>query len=205
VRSLTRGFGDGDAFGLGKELGIKRDLAVAACTRTFLLCCPPYVHEQRKFIGAIVEERKPGPAHVEEGCNGLLLLKIETIGGQAHQTRRRCYMAKLAIWAEVQAKPGKEKEVEGFLKSAQPLAEREGGTLTWYAVQIGPGKYGIFDTFADENGREAHLTGEIAKALMAKANELFPSRRRFTRLTYWRRRGRARRRLHTARSQPCTA
>ena len=82
-------------------------------------------------------------------------------------------MAKLAIWAEVQAKPGKEKEVEGFLKSAQPLAEREGGTLTWYAVQIGPGKYGIFDTFADEKGREAHLTGEIAKALMAKANELF--------------------------------
>jgi quinol monooxygenase YgiN len=82
-------------------------------------------------------------------------------------------MAKLAIWAEVQAKPGKEKEVEGFLKSAQPLAEREGGTLTWYAVQIGPGKYGIFDTFADENGRQAHLTGEIAKALMAKANELF--------------------------------
>jgi quinol monooxygenase YgiN len=82
-------------------------------------------------------------------------------------------MAKLAIWAEVQAKPGKEKEVEGFLKSAQPLAEREVGTLTWYAVQIGQGKYGIFDTFADENGREAHLTGEIAKALMAKANELF--------------------------------
>ena len=68
-------------------------------------------------------------------------------------------MAKLAIWAEVQAKPGKEKEVEGFLKSAQPLAEREGGTLTWYAVQIGPGKYGIFDTFADEKGRFAVTLG----------------------------------------------
>src|ERR1700739_701191 len=99
--------------------------------------------------------------------------KTETIGGKAHPMGRRCYMAKLAIWAEVQAKAGKEKEVEAFLKSAQPLAEREGGTLTWYAVQTGPGKYGIFDTFADESGREAHLTGEIAKALIPKANELF--------------------------------
>lgn len=82
-------------------------------------------------------------------------------------------MAKLALWAEMQAKPGKEKEVEAFLKSAQPLAEKEEATLTWYAVQIGPGRYGIFDTFAEEKGREAHLTGEIAKALMARANELF--------------------------------
>src|SRR3954471_5818325 len=81
-------------------------------------------------------------------------------------------MSKLAIWAQLEAKPGKEKEVEEFLKSAQPLAEREEGTLTWYAVKLGPGKYAIFDTFADENGRNAHLNGEIAKALMAKASEL---------------------------------
>jgi quinol monooxygenase YgiN len=82
-------------------------------------------------------------------------------------------MSKLAIWAQLEAKAGKEKEVEEFLKSAQPLAEREAGTLTWYAIKMGPGKYGIFDTFADENGRNAHLNGEIAKALMAKASELF--------------------------------
>jgi quinol monooxygenase YgiN len=81
-------------------------------------------------------------------------------------------MGKVAIWAQLEAKPGKEKEVEEFLKSAQPLAEREEGTLTWYAVKLGPGKYAIFDTFADENGRNAHLNGEIAKALMAKANDL---------------------------------
>jgi quinol monooxygenase YgiN len=68
---------------------------------------------------------------------------------------------------------GKEKEVEEFLKSAQPLAERESGTLSWYAIKMGPGKYGIFDTFADENGRNAHLNGEIAKALFAKAKDLF--------------------------------
>ena len=82
-------------------------------------------------------------------------------------------MGKLAIWVQLEAKPGKEKEVEEFLKSAQPLAEREAATVSWYAVKMGPGKYGIFDTFADEAGRNAHLNGEIAKALFAKAKDLF--------------------------------
>src|ERR1700757_2182436 len=81
-------------------------------------------------------------------------------------------MGKLAFWAQVESEPGKEQEVEEFLKSAQPLAQREPGTVTWYAIKMGPGKYGIFDTFADENGRNAHLNGEIAKALFAKAQEL---------------------------------
>ena len=82
-------------------------------------------------------------------------------------------MAKLAIWAALESKPGKELEVEEFLKSAQPLAEKEEGTLTWYAVKLTPSKFGIFDTFANESGRDAHLTGDIAKALFAKAKELF--------------------------------
>ena len=82
-------------------------------------------------------------------------------------------MSKLAIWAQVEAKPGKEQAVAEFLKSAQALAEKEQGTLTWYAVKLGGAKFGIFDTFADEKGREAHLNGEIAKALFAKAQELF--------------------------------
>jgi quinol monooxygenase YgiN len=82
-------------------------------------------------------------------------------------------MDKFAIWAQVEAKPGKEQEVEAFLRSALPLAEAEPGTTTWYALKIGPSKYGIFDTFADEEGRNAHLTGEIAKALFAKASDLF--------------------------------
>src|SRR5437588_12307253 len=82
-------------------------------------------------------------------------------------------MTRVAIWAQLEAKPGKEKEVEEFLKSAQPLAEREAATLSWYAIKLGPGKYGIFDTFADENGRNAHLNGDIAKALFAKAKDLF--------------------------------
>jgi quinol monooxygenase YgiN len=82
-------------------------------------------------------------------------------------------MDQVAIWAVVESKPGKENEVEAFLKSAQPLAEREPQTTNWYAVKLGPSKFAIFDTFPDEKGRQAHLTGEIAKALMAKAPELF--------------------------------
>jgi quinol monooxygenase YgiN len=82
-------------------------------------------------------------------------------------------MAKFAIWVVLESKVGKEHEVEQFLKSAQPLAEKEAGTLTWYAARIGPTTFAIFDTFAEEAGRNAHLNGEIAKALFAKATELF--------------------------------
>ena len=82
-------------------------------------------------------------------------------------------MDQFALLAVLQSKPGKEKEVEDFLKSAQPLAIRETGTTTWYALKIGDSKYGIFDTFPNEAGRNAHLNGEIAKALFAKAEELF--------------------------------
>ena len=82
-------------------------------------------------------------------------------------------MDKLAILALLHAKAGKEKEVEQFLKLAQPLAEQETGTTSWYAVKLGPADYGIFDTFKDEKGRNAHLSGEIANALFAKAADLF--------------------------------
>jgi quinol monooxygenase YgiN len=81
-------------------------------------------------------------------------------------------MDKFAILALLHAKPGKEAELEEFLKSAQPLAVQETGTTSWYAVKLGPSKFGIFDTFANQAGRDAHLTGPIAKALMAKAEEL---------------------------------
>ena len=82
-------------------------------------------------------------------------------------------MDKFALFALLEAKPGKEQEVEAFLTSAQPLAVRENGTTSWYAVKLGPAKFGIFDTFKSEDGRDAHLTGEIAKSLFAKADDLF--------------------------------
>ena len=73
----------------------------------------------------------------------------------------------------LEARPGKEADAEAFLKSAQPLALNEKDTLKWYAIKIGPRKFGIFDSFANEAGRNAHLTGEIAKALTERASELF--------------------------------
>ena len=81
-------------------------------------------------------------------------------------------MVKLALLARLEAKPGKEQEVADFIKSALPLAQQEPATVSWYALQLGPSTFGIFDTFDTEEGREAHLGGEIAKALMAKAPEL---------------------------------
>jgi quinol monooxygenase YgiN len=82
-------------------------------------------------------------------------------------------MDKFALLALLDAKAGKEEEVEEFLKSAQPLAVAEAGTTTWYAFKLGPSRFGIFDTFPNEEARTAHATGEIAKALFARAEELF--------------------------------
>ena len=79
----------------------------------------------------------------------------------------------IGLLVTLEARPGKEADAEAFLKSAQPLALDEKGTLKWYAIKFGAAKFGIFDTFANEGGRNAHMTGEIAKALTARANELF--------------------------------
>jgi quinol monooxygenase YgiN len=80
---------------------------------------------------------------------------------------------KLGILATLQARPGKENDVETFLQSAGPLVEAETGTTTWFAFKIGPATFGIFDTFKNEEGRAAHINGEVAKALFARAEELF--------------------------------
>lgn len=84
-------------------------------------------------------------------------------------------MAKLALYVPLQAKPGKESAVADFLTSALPLVNDEPGTRTWYAIEEGPGRYAIFDTFDDEAGRDAHLNGKVAAALMekAKSGDLF--------------------------------
>jgi quinol monooxygenase YgiN len=81
-------------------------------------------------------------------------------------------MIKFGLLVKLEAKPGKEKEVEEFLKSALPLAQAEPGTVTWYAIKMNANTFGIVDTFETEEGRQAHLTGPIAKALMEKASEL---------------------------------
>src|ERR1700729_1689608 len=82
-------------------------------------------------------------------------------------------MAMQAIWGMLKAKPGNEADVEAFLKQGAVMSNDEPQTVTWYGVKMAPGLYGVFDTFDDEAGRDAHLNGDIAKALMANAKELF--------------------------------
>jgi quinol monooxygenase YgiN len=82
-------------------------------------------------------------------------------------------METIGLLVTLEARAGKEADAEAFLKSALPLALAETGTLKWYAIKLGPGKFGIFDTFSNEAGRNAHLKGDIAKALGERASELF--------------------------------
>ena len=80
--------------------------------------------------------------------------------------------AKVGLLVILEAKPGKEQEVESFLRGGLDLVQQEPATLQWYGVRLGPSKFGIFDTFPDEAGRQAHLEGRVAAALMANAAEL---------------------------------
>jgi quinol monooxygenase YgiN len=77
-------------------------------------------------------------------------------------------MSKFALYVPLEAKPGKEKEVADFLRSALPLVNTEAGTISWFAIQMGPSSFAIFDTFDTEAGRDAHLQGAVAAALMEK-------------------------------------
>jgi len=81
-------------------------------------------------------------------------------------------MVKVALLVRLEAKPGKEAEVESFLNSALALVEAEPDTTAWFAIRMGQSTFGIFDAFPDDAGRQAHLTGKVAAALMANASEL---------------------------------
>lgn len=81
-------------------------------------------------------------------------------------------MVTVALLVRLEAKPGKEAEVESFLRSALPLVDEEPATTAWFAIRMGPSTFGIFDAFPDDAGRQAHLSGRVAEALMAKAAEL---------------------------------
>jgi quinol monooxygenase YgiN len=80
---------------------------------------------------------------------------------------------KLALFARLEAKAGKENDVAEFLQQGLALARQESSTLLWFALRLGPTTFAIFDAFADEAGRQRHLAGPIAKALMAQAPALF--------------------------------
>jgi quinol monooxygenase YgiN len=79
---------------------------------------------------------------------------------------------KVALWVRLDAKPGKEKDVADFLRGGLAIVREEPATTAWFAIQMGPSTFGIFDAFPSDAGRQAHLSGRVAAALMAKASEL---------------------------------
>ena len=107
--------------------------------------------------GAVVCNEASGATRQGTGQSSIKIMKNEVNFG---------------ILATLKAKPGKETEVEQFLRSALPLANREAETVLWFALRLDQSTFGIFDAFANESGREAHLSGAIASALMAKWKDL---------------------------------
>ena len=82
---------------------------------------------------------------------------------------------KVGLFVRLEAKAGKEAEVESFLQGGLAIVEEEPATIAWFAIRLGPSTFGIFDAFPDEAGRQAHLSGRVAAALMARAPELLSS------------------------------
>jgi len=81
-------------------------------------------------------------------------------------------MVKVALFVRLDAKPGMEGEVENFLRGGLAIVQQEPATTAWFAIRMGPSTFGIFDAFPDDAGRQAHLSGRVAAALMAKAPDL---------------------------------
>ena len=82
-------------------------------------------------------------------------------------------MVRVALYVRLEAKPGKEAEVEKFLREGLSIAEGEPDTTAWFAIRMGPATFGIFDAFPDDAGRQAHISGRLAAALHARSAELF--------------------------------
>lgn len=83
------------------------------------------------------------------------------------------YMDQVALYVRLHAKKGREKDVEKFLCDARNSVDNEASTSTWFALRLNPSTFGIFDTFPDEEGRKAHLSGIIANNLKERSSELF--------------------------------
>jgi len=81
-------------------------------------------------------------------------------------------MVKVGLFVRLEAKPGKELEVEAFLNGGLQFVAQEPETVLWFALRLGPGSFAIFDAFESEHGRQAHLSGKVAEALMAYAPDL---------------------------------
>jgi quinol monooxygenase YgiN len=101
-----------------------------------------------------------------------LKLKKDTIHSAEKQSQGEHDMTTKALFVKLEAKPGKENEVAKFLRDGQGLVQQEPATIAWFGIRLGKTTFAIFDAFPDEAGRDAHLSGKVAKALMEKAPEL---------------------------------
>ncbi len=125
--------------------------------------------ERRNFLAAL------GTAAAVSSASQLL---AQTDGGNPQQVT-------VALYVALEAKPGKEEAVAEFLRGGKALVEAESATIAWFGVRLGPSTFAIFDAFPDEAGRQAHLAGKVAAALMAKAGDLLAQPPRSTRPTFW--------------------
>ncbi len=112
--------------------------------------------ERREFLAAL------GTAATISSTSQVL---AQTVGGSPQQVN-------VALYVRLEAKPGKEEAVADFLRQGKALVEAEPATIAWFGVRLGPSTFAIFDAFPDEAGRQAHLAGKVAAALMAKAGDL---------------------------------
>jgi quinol monooxygenase YgiN len=81
-------------------------------------------------------------------------------------------MVSVSWLVRLEAKPGKEAELENFIKNGLGIVQAEPHTISWYGLRLGPSTFGVFDTFQDDGGRQAHLSGRMGAALMEHAAEL---------------------------------
>jgi quinol monooxygenase YgiN len=112
--------------------------------------------ERREFLAAL------GTVATFSSASQVL---AQTAGGNPQQVN-------VALYVRLEAKPGKEEAVADFLRQGKALVEAEPATIAWFGVRLGPSTFAIFDAFPDEAGRQAHLAGKVAAALMAKAGDL---------------------------------
>jgi quinol monooxygenase YgiN len=94
------------------------------------------------------------------------------IGSECYSEPRGFSVIRTALFVRLEAKPGKADEVETFLRGGRDLVEEEPATIAWFALRVGPTTFAIFDAFPDDAGREAHLSGKVALALLEKAPDL---------------------------------
>ena len=104
------------------------------------------------------------------------ILSIQRVQPESvHLTAKEQTLVAVGLLVTLEAKPGKEDDVAAFLKSALPLVEQEPQTTAWFAIRLAPSRFAIFDAFPSEAGRDAHLSGPVAAALMENAAELLAS------------------------------